>query len=126
MKRAKGLAILTVVKAGVLIAYKLETGLVIDRRSDGTWFAPSAIFFVGLGWGARFVGLIIYLIANFAEAFVGVSLEGNIVATRMDTNLRYGDPYLTTANILLGTVNRPKNVEPLYVVLDDLYYSICC
>ncbi|GAB2289847.1 hypothetical protein Dimus_024150 [Dionaea muscipula] len=41
-------------------------------------------------------------------AFVGVSLEGNIVVTRMDTNLRfYGDPYLTTSDILLGTVERP-------------------
>ncbi|GJY62881.1 Ysc84 actin-binding domain-containing protein [Tanacetum coccineum] len=49
-------------------------------------------------------------------AFVGVSLEGNIVATRMDTNLHfYGDPYLTTGDILLGTVDRPKAAEPLRV-----------
>ena len=53
LKGAKGLAILTVVKAGVLVAYKLGTGLVIARRSDGTWSAPSAIFSVGLGWGAQ-------------------------------------------------------------------------
>ncbi|CAI9755909.1 unnamed protein product [Fraxinus pennsylvanica] len=39
---------------------------------------------------------------------------GNIVATRIDTNLQfYGDPYLTTADILLGTVDRPKAAEPL-------------
>lgn len=64
---------------------------------------------------------------NFAGAFVGVSLEGNIVATRMDTNLRfYGDPYLTTTDILLGTVSRPKAAEPLYVALDDLYSSLNC
>ncbi|GAB2283282.1 hypothetical protein Dimus_017803, partial [Dionaea muscipula] len=45
--------------------------------------------------------------------FVGVSLEGNIVVTRMDTNLRfYGDPYLTTSDILLGTVERPKALSP--------------
>ena len=44
LKGAKGLAILTVAKAGVLLAYKLGTGLVISRRSDGSWSAPSAIF----------------------------------------------------------------------------------
>nr|GMD30332.1 Zinc finger, FYVE-type [Ipomoea batatas] len=53
-------------------------------------------------------------------AFVGVSLEGNFVATRMDTNLRfYGDPYLTTADILLGTVERPRAAEPLYNALKN-------
>ncbi|GAB2288266.1 hypothetical protein Dimus_022606, partial [Dionaea muscipula] len=49
----------------------------------------------------------------YKGAFVGVSLEGNIVVTRMDTNLRfYGDPYLTTSDILLGTVERPKALSP--------------
>lgn len=58
-------------------------------------------------------------------AFVGVSLEGNIVATRMDTNLQfYGDPYLTTSDILLGTVDRPKAAETLYTALDELYSSL--
>lgn len=56
---------------------------------------------------------------------MGVSLEGNIVATRMDTNLRfYGDPYLTTTDILLGTVDRPKAAEPLYASLDNLYSNL--
>ncbi|KAK8351519.1 hypothetical protein V6Z12_A05G038400 [Gossypium hirsutum] len=56
LRGAKGLAILTVVKAGVLVAYKLGTGLVIARRSDGTWSAPSALCSVGLGWGAQIGG----------------------------------------------------------------------
>ena len=59
-----------------------------------------------------------------AGAFVGVSLEGN-VATRMDTNLRfYGDPFLTTSDILLGMVSRPKATEPLYAALEDLFSSL--
>lgn len=58
-------------------------------------------------------------------AFLGVSLEGNIVATRMDTNLRfYGDPYLTTSDILVGTVERPKAAETLYTALDELYSTL--
>ena len=53
-------------------------------------------------------------------AFVGVSLEGNIVATRMDANLRfYGDPYLTTSDILLGMVDRPKASQPMYASLQQ-------
>lgn len=37
----------------MLVSYKLGTGLVVARRSDGSWSAPSAIFSVGLGWGAQ-------------------------------------------------------------------------
>lgn len=58
-------------------------------------------------------------------AFVGVSLEGNIVTARMDTNLRfYGDPYLTTADILVGAVARPKAADPLYAALRDIYSKL--
>lgn len=50
---AQGLAVLTVVKAGALVSYKLGTGLVVARRSDGSWSAPSAISSMGLGWGVQ-------------------------------------------------------------------------
>ncbi|XP_051131116.1 uncharacterized protein LOC127251457 [Andrographis paniculata] len=179
LKGAKGLAILTVAKAGVLLAYKLGTGLVIARRSDGSWSAPSAILSVGLGWGAQVGGELMDFIIVMRDAkavktfcsrmhfslgagcsaaagpigrvveadmragekgsgmcytyscskgaFVGVSLEGNIVATRMDTNLQfYGDPYLTTADILLGNVERPKAAEPLYTALRALFSKWQC
>ncbi|CAN1136101.1 SH3 domain-containing protein PJ696.02 [Linum perenne] len=179
LKGARGLAVLTVAKAGVVVAYKLGTGLVISRRSDGTWSAPSAICSVGLGWGAQVGGelmdFIIVLrdlkaVKTFSSrmhfslgagcsaaagpigrvveadlragdrgsgmcytyscskgAFVGVSLEGNVVTTRMDTNLNfYGDPYLTTGDILLGNVDRPKAAGPLYASLNELYRNLCC
>lgn len=179
LKGAKGLAILTVAKAGVLLTYKLGTGLVVARRSDGTWSAPSAIVSLGLGWGAQIGGeltdFIIILhdskaVKTFSSrmhfslgaglsvaagpvgrvleadlragsggsgmcytyscskgAFVGVSMEGNFVATRTDTNLRfYGDPYLSTADILLGTVDRPRAAERLYAALDDIYSGLRC
>lgn len=53
LRGAKGLAILTVAKVGALLTYKLGTGLVVARRSDGSWSAPSAIGSIGLGWGAQ-------------------------------------------------------------------------
>ncbi|XP_010535787.1 PREDICTED: uncharacterized protein LOC104810979 [Tarenaya hassleriana] len=172
--QAKGLAILTVAKVGALLAYKLGTGLVISRRSDGSWSAPSAILSVGLGWGAQIGGELMdfiivlhdsravktfcsrmhfslgvgcsaaagpvgrvmeadlragdrgsgicYTYSRSKGAFVGVSLEGNIVATRRETNLKfYGDPYLTTTDILLGMVDPPKAAQPLYAALTHLY-----
>lgn len=177
LKGAKGLAILTVAKAGAVVAYKIGTGLVVARRLDGSWSAPSAISSIGLGWGAQIgcelmdfiiilhdfkavktfcsrmhfslgagcsvaagpVGRVLeadlragdkgsgmcYTYSCSKGAFVGVSLEGNMVATRMDTNLKfYGDPYLTTGDILLGNVERPKAAEPLYAAIKDLYSSL--
>lgn len=53
LRGAKGLAILTVAKAGMLLTYKFGSGLVVARRSDGSWSAPSAILSAGLGWGAQ-------------------------------------------------------------------------
>lgn len=177
LKGAKGLAILTVAKAGALLTYKLGTGLVVSRRVDGSWSAPSAILSFGLGWGAQIggelmdfiivlhgskavktfcsrvhfslgaglsaaagpVGRVVeadvragdrgsgmcYTYSCSKGAFVGVSLEGNLVATRADANLRfYGDPYLTTTDILLGNVERPAAAAPLYAALDDLYSNL--
>lgn len=53
LKQAKGLAILTVAKVGVMVTYNIGTGLVIARRDDGSWSPPSAISSFGLGWGAQ-------------------------------------------------------------------------
>ncbi|XLR35311.1 hypothetical protein S83_063211 [Arachis hypogaea] len=56
LKNAKGLAILTVAKAGALLSYKIGTGLVVARRADGSCSAPSAVLSLGLGWGAQIGG----------------------------------------------------------------------
>ncbi|RZC89925.1 hypothetical protein C5167_028991 [Papaver somniferum] len=177
LRGAKGLAILTVAKAGMLLTYKIGTGLVVARRVDGSWSAPSAIASVGLGWGVQAggeltdfiivlhdhkavnafcsrmhfalgagcsaaagpVGRVLeadlragdrgsgmcYTYSCSKGAFLGVSLEGNIITTRMDTNLEfYGDPYLTTTDILHGTVERPRAAEPLYSALDNLFSKL--
>lgn len=48
----KGIAFLTVVKAGFGFAAKIGTGLVVSRLPSGEWSAPSAIGTIGLSWGA--------------------------------------------------------------------------
>ena len=62
LRRAKGLAIITIVKVGVMVTYNIGTGLVIARREDGSWSPPSAISTLGLGWGAQ---VITFIFINF-------------------------------------------------------------
>ncbi|CAD6578034.1 MAG: hypothetical protein ASARMPRED_008501 [Alectoria sarmentosa] len=50
---AKGLAIITVIKAGFLGSGRFGSGIVIARLSDGTWSAPSAIATGGGGFGGQ-------------------------------------------------------------------------
>ena len=53
LRREKGLCIITVIKVGVMVTYKVGTGLVIARNKDGSWSSPSAIYSFGVGWGAQ-------------------------------------------------------------------------
>jgi lipid-binding SYLF domain-containing protein len=46
MQGAKGLAFITILKAGFLFSGRVGTGLVISRLEDNTWSAPSSIMMV--------------------------------------------------------------------------------
>jgi lipid-binding SYLF domain-containing protein len=56
---AKGLAFLTVIKAGFIWTGKVGTGIVISKLPDGRWSAPSAIGTMGMGFGAEAGGQLI-------------------------------------------------------------------
>lgn len=174
LRQAKGLAILTVMKVGVMVTYNIGTGLVIARREDGSWSPPSAVSSFGVGWGAQaggeFTDYIIVLrsveavktfsgdahlsvgaglsaavgiVGRTAEAdvragtggyaacytyscskgaFVGCSLEGSILTTRVKENSRfYGSQSITASDILLGSLPKPPAAATLYRALADLY-----
>ncbi|KIW04236.1 uncharacterized protein PV09_04542 [Verruconis gallopava] len=53
LSRAKGLAVLTVFKAGFLGSGRFGSGVVVARLADGSWSAPSAIGTVGGGFGGQ-------------------------------------------------------------------------
>nr|POF17791.1 sh3 domain-containing protein [Quercus suber] len=53
LAKAKGLAVITVFKAGFLGSGRFGSGVVVARLSDGTWSAPSAIGTVGGGFGGQ-------------------------------------------------------------------------
>lgn len=177
LKQAKGLAILTVAKVGVMVTYNVGTGLVIARREDGSWSPPSAISSFGLGWGAQAGGeLTDYIIVlrttdaiktfsgnahvsvgagvsaaagivgRAAEAdirggdggyaacftyscskgaFVGCSLQGNMVTTRITENCRfYGCSSIKASDILLGSLPKPPAAAALYQALSDLFQRL--
>ncbi|GAA5991579.1 hypothetical protein JCM5350_002622 [Sporobolomyces pararoseus] len=51
LRKAKGFAFLTIVKAGFVFSARAGTGVVVARLKDGTWSAPSAIGTAGVGAG---------------------------------------------------------------------------
>lgn len=86
LKRAKGLAIITVIKAGFLFSGRAGSGVIVARLKDGTWSAPSAIGMAGAGAGGM-VGIELtdfVFILNSPEAvrsfseFGTVTLGGNV------------------------------------------------
>lgn len=86
LKNAKGIAFLTVLKVGIVLAPRVGTGLVIARLPDNTWSAPSAIGTFGVNWGfmagANLTDYVIILNTYEAvEAFSGtgqISIGANI------------------------------------------------
>ncbi|XP_062863570.1 SH3 domain-containing YSC84-like protein 1 [Trichomycterus rosablanca] len=78
--KAKGLAILSVVKAGFLITARGGSGIVIARLPDGRWSAPSAIGLAGFGGGFQ-IGLEasdLIIIMNQRRAVEAFSKGGNL------------------------------------------------
>ncbi|SCU98032.1 LAFA_0G15016g1_1 [Lachancea sp. 'fantastica'] len=51
LRRAKGLAVITVLKAGFLFSGRAGSGVIVARLRDGSWSAPSAVALAGAGAG---------------------------------------------------------------------------
>ncbi|XP_021102922.1 SH3 domain-containing YSC84-like protein 1 isoform X2 [Heterocephalus glaber] len=74
--KAKGLAILSVIKAGFLVTARGGSGIVLARLPDGKWSAPSAIGIAGLGGGFEVSDLVIIL--NYDRAVEAFAKGGNL------------------------------------------------
>ncbi|KAH9885027.1 hypothetical protein F4778DRAFT_519420 [Xylariomycetidae sp. FL2044] len=80
LANAKGLAILTVLKAGFLGSARFGSGLVVARLPDGSWSAPSAIVTAGGGFGGQ-IGFELtdfVFILNDSHAVKTFSQQGSI------------------------------------------------
>ncbi|XP_061342724.1 uncharacterized protein LOC133288905 [Gastrolobium bilobum] len=105
LRQAKGLAIITVVKVGVVVTYNIGTGLVVARREDGSWSPPSAVSTFGAGWGAQAGGeltdfLIVLRTNEAVNTFsgnvhlslgAGLSAAVGIVGRSVEADVRAGD-----------------------------------
>ncbi|PVU96746.1 hypothetical protein BB561_000984 [Smittium simulii] len=80
LERCKGIAVLTVIKGGILWSGRAGTGLVISRLPGGEWSAPSAIATAGVGFGGQIGAQItdFVMILNTESAVKAFSRGGNI------------------------------------------------
>ncbi|MGD9896631.1 MAG: YSC84-related protein [Candidatus Methylacidiphilaceae bacterium] len=76
---AKGLAILTVLKAGFLVSARGGRGLVVARTGSG-WSGPSAVATGGLGFGLQIGGQVteFVIVLNTPEAVQAFARGGNV------------------------------------------------
>ncbi|GME67296.1 unnamed protein product [[Candida] boidinii] len=83
---AKGLAVMTVLKAGFLFSGRAGSGVVVARLPDGSWSAPSALVTAGAGAGgqigAELTDFVFILntdaaVESFAQ-YGSVTLGGNV------------------------------------------------
>jgi len=80
LRDAKGIAILTVLKAGFVISAEGGEGLVVSRLGKSSWSGPSAIGTGGAGFGFQ-VGAAVsefVIILNTADAVKAFSRGGNV------------------------------------------------
>ncbi|NWX76117.1 SH3Y1 protein, partial [Alca torda] len=78
--KAKGLAVLSVIKAGFLVTARAGSGIVLARLPSGTWSAPSAIGIAGLGGGFE-IGIEVsdlVIILNHERAVEAFAKGGNL------------------------------------------------
>nr|XP_060608708.1 SH3 domain-containing YSC84-like protein 1 [Anolis sagrei ordinatus] len=78
--KAKGLAILSVIKAGFLVTARGGSGIVLARLPSGNWSAPSAIGIAGLGGGFE-IGIEVsdlVVILNHERAVEAFAKGGNL------------------------------------------------
>ncbi|XP_049982499.1 SH3 domain-containing YSC84-like protein 1 isoform X1 [Alexandromys fortis] len=78
--KAKGLAVLSVIKAGFLVTARGGSGIVLARLPDGKWSAPSAIGIAGLGGGFE-IGIEVsdlVIILNYDRAVEAFAKGGNL------------------------------------------------
>jgi lipid-binding SYLF domain-containing protein len=77
LKNAKGIAFVTVVKAGFVFSGTVGSGIVIAKLEDGTWSGPSSLGVAGMGWGALIGGSVTDSILVLNTKMAVTSFTGN-------------------------------------------------
>ncbi|KAI9349223.1 SH3 domain-containing YSC84-like protein 1 [Obelidium mucronatum] len=112
LRNARGVAVLSVIKAGLGFSGRHGTGVVVARLQDGSWSAPSAIVTTGLGFGHQ-IGIEstdFVIILNTAEAVTAFSQGHNF---SVGGNLSVAIGPLGASAEANATINS-KTVAPIY------------
>ena len=80
LAKARGIAIVTIVKAGFLWSGRFGSGLVFAKVGENEWSAPSAISIGGMGVGGQIGAEItdFVFVLNTADAVAAFTLKGNV------------------------------------------------
>jgi lipid-binding SYLF domain-containing protein len=88
IKQADAVVFLTNARAGIFMTGHVGSGLVVARNTDGSWSAPSAVFYLGSGMGlqggADVTDYVIILKRQAVDSFAGnnqLVLGGDVGAT---------------------------------------------
>ncbi|KAJ3204213.1 SH3 domain-containing YSC84-like protein 1 [Entophlyctis luteolus] len=107
---AKGVAVLTILKAGFIWSGRAGAGLVVARLPDGRWSAPSAIAAGGAGVGAQ-IG------AECTDSVFILNADGAVRAFSHGGNVSFG----ANLSVAAGPVGRSAegagtvgNLAPIY------------
>lgn len=98
--RAKGIAFLTVIKAGFFLTGRVGSGLVIRRLVEGGWSAPSAIALSGAGWGLQFGG-------EVTDVMIVLNTDKAVDLFASDTSMSIG----TELGVSIGPVGRSAGTD---------------
>ncbi|KAI9139724.1 hypothetical protein BKA69DRAFT_1126287 [Paraphysoderma sedebokerense] len=110
LARAKGIAILTVLKAGFIWGGRAGSGLVVARLPDGSWSAPSAIATAGMSVGGQIGAEVtdFVIVLNTDSAVKAFSKGGNV---SLGGNLSVAAGPWGRSGEVSGTV---RNLAPIY------------
>ncbi|KAG1716774.1 hypothetical protein ID866_372 [Astraeus odoratus] len=113
LENAKGFAIFTVFKAGLLFSARAGTGIVIAKLGDGTWSAPSAIGCAGVGVGSQLGAELtdFLIILNSQSAVKSFMSAGSLT---LGGNLSIAVGPLGRNGEALGSVNTSGKVAAMY------------
>lgn len=122
---AKGIAFITILKAGFLFSGRIGTGLVMSRLDDGTWSAPSALMMTGFGWGfqAGIEATDVVLILNTEAAVQVFSSKAQFsVGTELAVSL--GPVGRSAASDIHGSGGKGTSAAFSYAHSKGLYFGI--
>ncbi|KAJ1811933.1 hypothetical protein LPJ56_004104 [Coemansia sp. RSA 2599] len=100
LQRCRGIAVLSIVKAGVIWSGRIGSGIVCARLPDGTWSGPSAIATAGMGVGGQ-IG------AQLTEVVMILNNDEAVKAFEENASLQLGSNLSVTA----GPVGRSGEIS---------------